>query len=296
MKILSKDIIKTFLILLIYLFSGLLFLYPIIQLFDIDVANISKTNYAVIDLSISLIQTVLCFIFYWSMFKSDFRKIIEETEKPRILNFIDKIIIGFIVFMLVKILGAYISSFVGAIFGIEELTSENQNTIEIILGSAPIMMICSAVLLAPIIEEVIFRGAIKKVIKNKRVFITVSGLIFGLMHVVDSEILMFEILFLGIILDSIIEDESKSKKNKIELSTFATVVTLIAFALGYYFINGNLINAIFALDAKELIAGISYIVAGSYLAYVYAKEKNIYYNIGIHALNNLFSMIMILFL
>ena len=45
---------------------------------------------------------------------------------------------------------------------------------------------------------------------------------------------------------------------------------------------------------NEIINSISYIAMGMYLAYIYAKENNIYINIGVHSLNNILSMIVLL--
>lgn len=50
-----------------------------------------------------------------------------------------------------------------------------------------------AMLIAPFTEEVLFRGFIRKIIKNDKVFIIVSSLIFGLLHVwyVEENVLMY---------------------------------------------------------------------------------------------------------
>lgn len=50
-----------------------------------------------------------------------------------------------------------------------------------------------AMFIAPFTEELLFRGFIRKIIKNDNVFIIVSGVIFGLLHVwyVEENILMY---------------------------------------------------------------------------------------------------------
>lgn len=51
-----------------------------------------------------------------------------------------------------------------------------------------------AIIYAPIVEETIFRGLIKKVIKNKTVFMIVSAICFGLLHTITSEVTLFNII------------------------------------------------------------------------------------------------------
>lgn len=51
-----------------------------------------------------------------------------------------------------------------------------------LLFKMPLYAISTMVIIAPIIEELIFRLSIKDVFKNKWVYATVSGFIFGLMH------------------------------------------------------------------------------------------------------------------
>ncbi len=62
----------------------------------------------------------------------------------------------------------------------------NQAAVNSIFDIAPLYIIVSAVLYAPIIEESIFRLSIRNIIKNDTLFIIVSGLSFGLLHVIGS--------------------------------------------------------------------------------------------------------------
>ncbi|MDD2504964.1 MAG: CPBP family intramembrane metalloprotease, partial [Bacilli bacterium] len=84
----------------------------------------------------------------------------------------------------------------------------------LLIESAPGMMMLSSVIIAPFIEEVIFRLGFKKVIKNKVLFILISGLIFGLMHIIPSSLSLFVLMLqsiiyisLGVVLAYIYEKE-----------------------------------------------------------------------------------------
>lgn len=61
--------------------------------------------------------------------------------------------------------------------------STNENTIREMLKINPIYIYFSAVLFAPFVEETIFRGCIKKIITNKYLYIIISGLVFGYVHI-----------------------------------------------------------------------------------------------------------------
>lgn len=65
--------------------------------------------------------------------------------------------------------------------------ANNQNQIIDLFGKAPFYTYISAVVFAPIIEELIFRQSIRMIIPKPNIlFILVSGLIFGGMHVLGS--------------------------------------------------------------------------------------------------------------
>ena len=61
-------------------------------------------------------------------------------------------------------------------------TSTNQEYIVKLLGSYPIYMIISAVLIAPLTEELIFRLNFRKIFNNNLIYIIFSGITFGAMH------------------------------------------------------------------------------------------------------------------
>lgn len=62
----------------------------------------------------------------------------------------------------------------------------NEQSIRDILEISPIYIFFSAVMYAPIVEELVFRYSFKKIFNNKWVFIILSGLIFGGLHVFNG--------------------------------------------------------------------------------------------------------------
>lgn len=63
-------------------------------------------------------------------------------------------------------------------------TPGNENAVQGMIDTSPVVMLICAGIVAPIIEELTFRQAFKDIFKNKWIFILVSGIIFGGLHVV----------------------------------------------------------------------------------------------------------------
>ncbi len=58
------------------------------------------------------------------------------------------------------------------------------------------MLICAGIL-APITEEITFRKAFKNVFKSKWIFVMISGLVFGILHVINFDLkTSLEILYI----------------------------------------------------------------------------------------------------
>lgn len=51
-------------------------------------------------------------------------------------------------------------------------------------------LLFASLIYAPVVEETIYRGTIRKFIKNDKLFIIISGIIFGLVHVIGSSSLI----------------------------------------------------------------------------------------------------------
>ena len=62
----------------------------------------------------------------------------------------------------------------------------NEEAVRNTFDQAPIYMFISAVIIAPLTEEFIFRQALRNIFSNNKVFIVISGLVFGGLHVVSS--------------------------------------------------------------------------------------------------------------
>ena len=286
----KKALLKILLAIVVFFYTSI----PVLVILRTIGMNITSANYkslVVFDFISSFIVAILISFIYFDLLKEDLKKIKEKCDN-KFVNYLKNIIIGFLCLLAVKYINAIVVTVISTILGFEISTSDNQAVIEKMVNNLPLLITLSASFFAPVSEEVLFRGGIRKLMNNKGVFITVSGLIFGLMHVTDNIVFILEILFMGMIVNYILNN--KSNDRLVKLSVMAIVLLLILSGVIYYFEFGNLITKITSLNINEIINSISYIAMGMYLAYIYAKENNIYINIGVHSLNNILSMIVLL--
>ena len=73
--------------------------------------------------------------------------------------------------------------------------SANQNSLE---GLPIFILIPLAIIYAPIVEEALFRGCLRRFIKNDIVFIIISGITFGLLHTIGQEATIAKTIILAI--------------------------------------------------------------------------------------------------
>lgn len=180
-----KNIIK--LIISFVLFFNLsLVIACIFKLVGINYSDFNYIDYACLNTFIELIMFVVVLLFYKKYLKKDL--VLFKLNKK---DYIKKIISYFLIFLIVKYGVALFSSLLLVMLGSDLVTSENQEAVVNLAKKLPFMMMISTSLLAPFVEEGIFRLGIKKVINNKYLFILVSGLIFGFMHIFPTELPLY---------------------------------------------------------------------------------------------------------
>jgi len=72
----------------------------------------------------------------------------------------------------------------------------NEETIRSVFSVAPLYMFISAVFIAPLSEELVFRKAFRDMISSKWLYVILSGLVFGALHVFLSLESLFEIWYI----------------------------------------------------------------------------------------------------
>lgn len=101
-------------------------------------------------------------------------------------NFNIKILLKYIPIYIIGIVLMGISSYiVSSITNIP--TAENETLVREYIKLFPVYMTFSTVIYAPFVEEITFRKTFKNIINDKTLFILVSGIIFGLIHIGISD-------------------------------------------------------------------------------------------------------------
>lgn len=284
-----KKEFKTLVSFVIYLFLPLLVSYIYLRVFNKPYTKDDINAVIWLNGVLDIVYFIIFVILSIDIFKQS-NELIKE-RKTKISSTISVICMLVVLFYGVKIGSGIITVIISKTLGYETM-SVNQSLVESAFKAAPVFSFITGAFLVPVTEELMFRGAVRRIIKNKGLFIAVSGLIFGLVHVLKHDYLVFGILILGYLIDMIIESEM-SRGKKIKSIIMSTIMVLIVSVFALHIVSGGLLNLITNINVGELILSINYICAGLYLSFIYVKYDNIYINIAVHGLNNLISYILI---
>lgn len=176
---------KLFLKSLFYIFLYFFLSFLIYSLLYKHIYN--ETNNVLSSLSTIFADLFILFLFIiifrkkivpdYTDFKKNFKSYLKENFKYWLYGLILMIISNFLI-----------------IFFVQDIPT-NEEANRMILLSSPISSIISLVIVAPIIEELITRKTFKDVFNNQYIFIIISGLIFGSLHLLVASSLI-ELLYI----------------------------------------------------------------------------------------------------
>ena len=169
------EICKGLLTFLIFYFSSYLQVIPI-ALFNIDVNNYTASDLAIVNTFTDLILVLILVVLYFKELKKEF-KTFKNSWKLSMDTAFKYWFIGLMIMCISNVA-------IGLITDLS--TSSNEAAVQTLVSSNPYLMLFTAGILAPIAEEITFRKGVSKIFKNKWVYATASGLIFGLLHVIGS--------------------------------------------------------------------------------------------------------------
>lgn len=168
---------KFLLVILIYILYQTNFLISLIYSLGINL-SILPTYIKMIILILNDLLYVFLLLF---MFKEEIIKGLKKLKE----NFFSNTILSLNCWVVGSLIMS-ISSFLISLITKQD-TSTNEALVRQSIMKAPIYMLFTCSIVAPILEEMTFRRALKGIINNKWIFIMTSGLIFGLLHVVGVE-------------------------------------------------------------------------------------------------------------
>jgi len=157
------------------------FLYTALQFVPLSILGINYNDLSLISkiaylLLYELIFILILFLIYHKTFISDIKDYIKNF-KDYVKNYFEYWALAF---------GLMIVSNLFIVTLFPDAMATNQENINSIMSFAPLYVIVSACVYAPFLEETIFRLSIRNFIKNDKLFIFVSGIIFGGLHVITS--------------------------------------------------------------------------------------------------------------
>ena len=170
MKFNFKELIKGILVICSYFILQIVFIIPFVFLLIKNKIS-ESTLYLLVFTGMSLTYLIAyrkSLLNDFKDFKKNYKSILKTTAKYWIIG------LGIML----------ISSSIIGLIGIGD--TANQDTNISLFKEAPIIQTIIAVIMAPIIEELVFRRSFKNFTNNKILFALVTGLIFGGIHVVSS--------------------------------------------------------------------------------------------------------------
>ena len=182
-----KKIGKSILIFIGFYYSYLLQYIPVI-LFSIDTKKISGSMKLIVELS--CFSEVCCFLLLLLLYKKD---LIEEWKKLKDQT-LKKLDTGLACWALGLMIMAVSNFILAMVF--HSTNSNNEETVQSLLKTAPLLMGIDICIIAPFVEEMVFRKTAKDIFKNKYLFVLTSGLIFGLAHVIGQSSTLADWLYL----------------------------------------------------------------------------------------------------
>jgi len=172
-KELRISILKTFgLFILFFTISSI----PI-AIFNIDIYNFSDFETILYSFGCNIAFLIIIVACYFKTLKKDF--------KPFFKNFINNFEEAFkyyFVGLAIMIFSNLIITFV-----LDGGVGNNEETVRSFIDIAPFVMFFEVALYAPFAEELLFRKSIRELVKNKWLYVFISGFIFGSLHVVEIE-------------------------------------------------------------------------------------------------------------
>ncbi len=157
-----------------------------LELLGIDYAKMSLVSKVIYLLITEFIYLFILFWVYRKRFISDFKDF-KENFKPYTKKYMEYWALSFALMLISNFI--IVSLFPDSVATNQEIVNSN-------LVVAPIYMIITSVIFAPFLEETIFRLGFREIFKNDTLFIIMSGLVFGGLHVISSYTNLINLIYI----------------------------------------------------------------------------------------------------
>ena len=183
--IIPKKLLKLLLVFSLFFFSSLFQLIPI-WIFNLNIKKLTSSQEVYLTLFSDIIILIILFFLY--------RKEIKEQFTSFKKNFYQHMDTSF-KYWLIGLIVMVVSNLLIITFSPNSVAA-NEQQVQQLIGSTPWVSLICVGILAPIIEEFTFRKAFYDAFSKGWLFIIVSGLVFGSLHVVLSLESLWDLLYL----------------------------------------------------------------------------------------------------
>lgn len=180
-----KMFFKLIFIFCLFFFGSLLQLIPI-AIFDLDIRNLTSSQ----DVYLTLFSDTIILIIIIFLYRKELKEQLSNFKK----NFYEYSDVAF-KYWLIGLIVMVISNLLITAFSPNSMANNEEQVQQLIHGAPFVSLICVGVL-APIIEEFTFRKAFYDAFNKEWLFVLVSGLVFGSLHVVLSLESLWDLLYL----------------------------------------------------------------------------------------------------
>lgn len=180
-----RKLLKSFLVIYLFFYRVIFNLIPV-TLFGIDLENASDKMICYLNLYMGLAFGLVVFLIYYKDLVNEFKKFIKNIK--------DHFDTGFKYWILGLII-MYISNIILLIV-FRSGGANNENAVQDMIKLCPIAMGFYSCLVAPFIEEIVFRKTLKDFFKNKWLFVIASFLFFGGAHVLSMATNIIDLLYI----------------------------------------------------------------------------------------------------
>ncbi len=174
-KIISylKKLFKFVLCFACFYYSGYLQYIPVLLL---HIKKITPHIQILLSLFSNIGAAILIALIYWKDLKKEFH-IFKKNWRSCLDTGFGYWTVGLVIMM--------VSNIIINLFSSQHIAG-NEQAVRAMIDALPLFMFINAGLIAPFVEEVVFRKGFRTLIENKWAFALVTGLVFGGMHVIGN--------------------------------------------------------------------------------------------------------------
>ncbi len=157
-----------FLYFLLYSIEGLPF--ALVHVDPNSLPTFIKVTYLV---AYEILMIAIMLLLYYNLFKKDLADM-KKNHKKYYSKYFKYYLIAFAIMMI---------SNLTIVLLLNKDISTNETLIRDTFKISPFYIYFSGIIFAPIVEETVFRGCVRKILTNKYLYVIVSGLLFGFAHI-----------------------------------------------------------------------------------------------------------------